>query len=470
MDGLEAVEIKFSVCKNIIDFRIDANTYKKDYLKSEFLIQSKSPASIEKLSISVQNFGAYSLCNFIQFCDTGIPFLMTENIRHNYIDWNVQKHIDNESHKMLHKSHCKKGQVLVTMAGEYLGRVAVYDKDEVCSSNQAIAKITLKNKISPYIVSTFLNSKHGQNQINRFRTITGQPNINMSLIKSLIIPGFSDKFQRKVEVIIKKSSRSTSESKEAYKLAEELLLTELYLIDFKPSTENIAIKSFSESFGNSGRLDSEYYQPKYDEIEDKISKNINKTFVKDQFIQIKTSFDRLKQGYNYIEIGNVNVSDGTNISNYVETEYLPANAKINVANGDLLVSTVRPNRGAITIINTQEKYLIVSGAFTVLRKKEEGQINTQVLQVLLRTKIYKELLLKYNVGTQYPVIKDEDVMNLIVPVIDKSIQNEVEQKIKASLKLKTESNKLLDLAKQAVETAIEQDEAAAIKLIETYES
>ena len=126
---------------------------------------------------SIQNFGAYSLCNDIVFVDDGIPFLMTQNVRHNYIDWNNVRYVNEASHKMLYKSHCKKSQVLVTMAGEYLGRVAVYDKDFICSSNQAIAKVTLKEGVSPYYVATFLNSIYGQNQINRFKTITGQPNI-----------------------------------------------------------------------------------------------------------------------------------------------------------------------------------------------------------------------------------------------------------------------------------------------------
>lgn len=165
------------------------------------------------------------------------------------------------------------------------------------------------------------------------------------------------------------------------------------------------------------------------------------------------------------KIGNVNVSDGTNISNYVLTENLPANAKINALNGDLLISTVRPNRGAITIINTNEADLIVSGAFTVLRKKENSKINTQVLQVLLRTNIYKELLLKYNVGTQYPVIKDEDVLNLMIAILDNTIQNEIEDKIKESFKLKEESKQLLEVAKRAVEIAIEDGEDVAMEYI-----
>lgn len=216
LEGLEVTILNLSECKQIIDFRIDANTYKKDYLKTEEIIQKKGFKTIEELSVSVQNFGAYSLCNFINFTEEGIPFLMTENIRNNFIDWNIQKYVDFESHEMLYKSHCKRGHVLVTMAGEYLGRVAVYDKDFVCSSNQAIAKVTLSRGQNPYIVSTFLNTKYGQNQINRFKTITGQPNINMSLIKSLKILEFNNTFSNSIEDIIKKSEQKREQTKQTY--------------------------------------------------------------------------------------------------------------------------------------------------------------------------------------------------------------------------------------------------------------
>ena len=84
---------------------------------------------------------------------------------------------------------------------------------------------------------------------------------------------------------------------------------------------------------------------------------------------------------------------------------------------------------------------------------------------MLRTNIYKELLLKYNVGTSYPVIKDDDVLNLVIPIIDISIQNRIEEKSKKSFLLKEDSKQLLDLAKKAVEIAIEKDENEAIKII-----
>lgn len=45
---------------------------------------------------------------------------------------------------------------------------------------------------------------------------------------------------------------------------------------------------------------------------------------------------------------------------------------------------------------------------------------------------------------------------------------QIEQKIKESFKLKEESKQLLELAKKAVEVAIEEDEEIAMKLIKPF--
>lgn len=104
------------------------------------------------------------------------------------------------------------------------------------------------------------------------------------------------------------------------------------------------------------------------------------------------------------------------------TEELPDNAKIMTQKGDLLVSTVRPNRGAVAILGNGD--LLVSGAFTVLR--EDGDYPKEVLQVLLRTSMYRDWLLRFNVGTSYPVIKDECSWDTIGTTVEtKYLQKEL---------------------------------------------
>ena len=315
MDGLEAVEVKLSECKKIIDFRIDANTYKKEYIKTDKLLKKFYAKSIESIMISIQNFGAYSLCNNINFCETGRPFLMTQNIRHNYIDWNDLRYIDEDSHTLLKKSHCFSKQVLITMAGEYLGRVAVYDEPFISSSNQAIAKVTLQNGYNPYYISTFLNTRYGQNQINRFKTITGQPNINMGLIQSLEVIITSNLFASHIEDTVLLSERLRKTAKEAYQTAESMLLSHLGLENYIPNPDGMQVKSFSSSFGISGRLDSEYYQPKYEQILQALS--IHKLERLGDIVDIKKS---IEPGSNYYCNEGVPFVRVSNLSKYEISE------------------------------------------------------------------------------------------------------------------------------------------------------
>ncbi len=394
--------------------------------------------------------------------------MVTQNIRHNYIDWSNVKYVDEKSHKILKKSHCHKNQVLVTMAGEYLGRVAVYDTEFISSSNQAIAKITFLADKNPYFISTFLNTKYGQNQINRLKTITGQPNINMGLIKSLLIPPVSHIFADDIERIVRQSTEYLQKSKQICVQAEAMLLNGLGMADFKPSLEKVSVKSFSDSFGTSGRLDAEYYQKKYDDYLQYVQNYCRGyTSVQKKFQQVKTSFQRVKSEYPYIEIGDINVGDGTYSYNLTSVEDLPANAKIKVEIGDLIVSKVRPYRGAVSIIRHNLQDLVVSGAFTVLRKTSDYPIET--LAVLFRTPIYKDWLLKWNVGSSYPVIKDEDVMNILIPLFDDDIHDIVKATMISSENLKQKSEQLLEQAKQAVEMSIEKDEQTALDWLASQE-
>lgn len=454
MTGLEAVELKLSkVLEDNATHRLNSEFFRKKYL-----ITKNKLLSLEyKYLSTINTFNArYGQPEYDDL--SNLKVLNSRYLRDYFLDYDNAKN----GYGVI----VPKDAVMINATGVgTLGRVNInYLKENFSIDNHI--NIVITKEINSYYLMTFLKSYYGQSQINRYYSgSSGQIEIYPKDFDNFIIPIFSNIFQLQIESTVKLSYQKLEESKILYKQSEELLLNELDLLDFEPSKEKVSIKSFIESFGDSGRLDSEYYLPKYDIIEKNIEDNSNKSIIKNEFIHIKTKLDKSKDGYNYVEIGNINVSDGTNISNYILTEDLPANAKIKVKSGDLLISTVRPNRGAVTLIDENDTDLVVSGAFTVLRKKENSKINTQVLQVLLRTNIYKELLLKYNVGTQYPVIKDEDVLTMVIPIIDDTTQSKIEQKIKESFKLKEDSKQLLEVAKNAIEIAIKDNEESAIKLL-----
>ena len=461
LEGLEAVEIPLKTCKGIIDFRIDANTYKKEYLASDRLLAKRKTRSVGDISISIQNFGAYSLCNFINFQNEGIPFLMTKNIRKNYIDWNIEKFVDQASHDMLWKSHCKRGQVLITMAGEYLGRVAVYTSDGEASSNQAIAKVTLKKGQSAYTVSTFLNSKFGQHQIQRFKTITGQPNINMALIESLRVPEFSDLLCQGIEALMHRVDVVKGSAFSIYAQAETLLLTTLGMANFSPSAEAINVTSFSDSFAVTGRLDAEYYQPKYEDYQARVLSYANgwqplrqacnlkgSNFIPDDFTT-----------YKYIELADIDNSGG--ITGYTEEvgNQLPSRARRIVDAGDVLISSIEGSLSSCAIVTEKMDAALCSTGFYVINS---GKINSETLLVLFKSSLMQNLLKQGCSGTILTAINKAEFQNIPVPIIEDGVQTEIGVLVKESFSLKAENERLLNVAKRAVEIAIEQDESAAL--------
>lgn len=65
--------------------------------------------------------------------------------------------------------------------------------------------------------------------------------------------------------MVQEAHKQRELSKSLYGKAEKILLDELGLSNWKPSEENIAVKS-SDEVNLFGRCDAEFFQPKYDEI------------------------------------------------------------------------------------------------------------------------------------------------------------------------------------------------------------
>lgn len=439
--------------------RIDAEFFQKHYVDNENYLLSVPHMFIKDFfKVTDGEHGS------VDYLDNGIKFLTAENIRRGFVDISNVKFVSKEIDKKNSRSSVKGGDILISIKGT-LGSIAIADDSLIpCNMNRDVAIIKPKIKMNAlnFYVASFMMSKYGFIQSCRGGSGGVQQMITLERLQNFIVPTFSEKFYADIKEIFILAKNYRERADENYHAAEKMLSAALNLENFKPSSENVAIKSFSASFGFSGRLDAEFYQPKYDDIEKKLSELSSGRRVKDFFKLVKDICDRRADFYNYVEIGDVNISNGVAVANKISTDELPENAKIMTRENDVLVSKVRPNRGAVSIL--RENNLLVSGAFAVLRSSVKFSV--EVLQVLLRTKIYLELMLKYNVGTSYPVIKDEDVLNLPLPVVSEELQEKIAAQVSESFKLRRESEKLLFRAKKAVEIAIEQSEDAAIKFLD----
>lgn len=103
-------------------------------------------------------------------------------------------------------------------------------------------------------------------------------------------------------------------------------------------------------------------------------------------------------------------------------EEAPSRARKVVQAFDVLVSTVRPTRGAIAVVPPYLHNQVASTGFTVLRPT---QINALYLQFALRLPSTREQFRKWSTGSSYPAILDEDVAKTLIPVPDDPTQDEI---------------------------------------------
>jgi type I restriction enzyme S subunit len=472
---LDKVEISienFSALSNSVDmtFRFDAEHYQKKYKAINKILLSKTHTTLGQLLKKPVTTGSTPSMQVEEFYGGDIPFIKTDNLRENRIIENFSDYLTVEGSKKLSGSALSNQDILVTIIGatfEVVGRCAVVRTPMLPANiNQNIALLRVNSDlIDIEYLNIYLNTKYGRSSLYFHSRQTEQVNLNCREVERVIVPTF-ERLSTAIRLVVERAVLLESESKNAYLQAERMLLNAIDLADFKFDTNTLNIKKLSESFKLSGRLDSEYYQPKYESLESWVTReDVTCTIISNEFDLIKTKKVLSEGSYDYIEIGDVDTSTGSALSNKVQTVDLPVNAKIASKIGDILISTVRPNRGAIAVLNCDDEKLVVSSAFTVLRKKVDSNFLPETLKVLLRSPAYRTWLLKFNVGTQYPVINDEDILSLPIPLVSEEIHKAISEFEKKSASSRSISNKLFSLAIQSVELAIEDSEDDALKFL-----
>ena len=451
------------------EFRIDAECYKPYHLEVEKAIVRKGYKVVQDYAISVINFGAYSLCNHIEFLESGNPFLVTEDIKNNVVETGKLHYISDEVHLLLHKSHCFEGQVLLTMAGAYLGQAAVFNEDFECSSNQAIAKITLKSdSINPYYLSTFLNCKHGQSQIERFRTGTGQPNLNLGLIKLIRVVDLSDWFQTLIDQLVNAALGYRQNSVNGYQEAQILLLSELGLADWRPEHRLTFVKNYSDT-EQAGRIDAEYFQPKYEEIIKAIQSYFGGWDTLGNLVSVKKcvevgSEEYLEEGIPFVRVSNLSPFEITK-EKYISENLYAAIKQHQPNKGEILFSK-DATPGIAYYLNEQPRKMIPSGGILRLKNKTD-KVNNEYLTLALNSILTKEQVNRDGGGSVILHWRPDQVKGTALPILSEEKQTQIQQKVIESFTLRKQSKHLLECAKQAVEMAIEQDEKTAINWLES---
>lgn len=129
----------------------------------------------------------------------------------------------------------------------------------------------------------------------------------------------------------------------------------------------------------------------------------------------------------------------------------PSRAQQKVENGDIIVSTVRPNLKNIAIIDRYESNLVASSGFCVLRNTELVERN--YLFHYITSDLFTQHLMKLTTGANYPAVRDKDVRDSIIPLPPKTTQLSIVSeldKINELIRLKKEQLKDYDNLAQSI--------------------
>ena len=399
----------------------------------------------------------------------GYPIYRMNEIHNMLCDLNVDKYAD-ISHEEYTSFALDSGDVLFnrTNSFEWVGRTGIYykanDDDKRVFASYLVRFNPTEETILPEYLCAYLNCKYGVWDIKRrARQSINQTNVNPEEVKEIEIPLLDKDIQSKIKDCFVSANDLRLKAKAAYDDASNYLNLILGLDHLVLAEQSTTQKKFTD-IKVSWRLDAEYYQPKYEQIVQHIAKypqgcdTIGNLF----FIKDKNYIPIPDKTYQYIELSNIG-SDGS-ITGHTETlgDNLPSRARRIVHSGDIIVSSLEGSLQSCALISDEYDNAICSTGFYVLSPKN---INAETSLILFKSQPIQSLMARVCSGTIMAAMSTSEFANIKLPKIDDQTQIQIKKIIQESTALKKESIRLLDLAKTAVEVAIEQGEDKALELL-----
>lgn len=186
------------------------------------------------------------------------------------------------------------------------------------------------------------------------------------------------------------------------------------LNDYRDKTEKKG--QWIENLNQYQRWDATYHASISKEMLQKM-KNKKLLQIKDVAELINDRFNPTRLGeretFNYIEISDVNPNQLRTSGKKMLAKDAPSRARKIVHRDDVIVSTVRPERGIVAVVDEKQDGFVCTTGFAVLKPKG---IDSLVLALLLQSQFVAKQIKKYVMGVSYPVIDEKDLLEIYLPI------------------------------------------------------
>lgn len=216
-----------------------------------------------------------------------------------------------------------------------------------------------------------------------------------------------------------------------------------------------AYKNLSNSFLKSGRLDAEYYQPKYDHLFSELKRFKTKTIK--QIATPSKSIEPGSEAYREKGIPFIRVADLSKFGLSEPAVYLDELE---------FKDTIRPQKDTILLSKDgsvgiaykvdEPVDVITSGAIVHLNITDK-EVLPDYLTLVLNSSIVKLQAERDAGGSIIQHWKPSEIEEVIIPILPMANQIKISEMLQQSFSLRKESKRLLQDAIQIVETAIEEN-------------
>lgn len=439
------------------DFRIEAEYWNSN--KNKLALKASEAIS----------FSQYGTSKTLNEDKLGFPILRLNEFDSFFIG-EPQKYTDKIDKETFSNLKLKKNDVLICRTNgnpKYVGRASIVPEDYDYGFASYLFRVRPDSKIlNSATLVAYLNSKYGREEIEKYSLVSNQANFSPAKFRKIKLPQFSSILQEKIEDIIFDSYNHLKLSKKKYKDAEEILLD---LFDFDNFLRNILKKQLSvKSLKDAmifNRIDAEYFQPKYDDLINKIKEKDSALLI--DVVDIQKSVEPGSASYKAEGIPFVRVSD---ISKFGIDE-----PKIHLS-PELFSKTISPQKDTILFSKDgtcgiaykfiDSNRIITSSALLHLSKKEDVNIDLDYLTLVLNSPIIQMQAERDAGGSIIKHWSVPQIEQVEIPIVEEYIQQDIGDKIRSSFFLRRISEKLIKTAQKAVEIAIEEGEDEALTFID----
>lgn len=118
----------------------------------------------------------------------------------------------------------------------------------------------------------------------------------------------------------------------------------------------------------------------------------------------------------YVDLSSINqTSKVIETKKVIESHTAPSRARQIIYDGDVLISTVRPNLNGVAKVNSEFNNTIASTGFCILRANK-NIVDSDYLFNWVKTNNFINEMVKQATGASYPAVSDKMILNSLIPL------------------------------------------------------